>query len=67
MKYNVIFSGFDTMQQAEEFAAWYAGSGEQDTAWLEEYTELSGAFVSDITTHNGNVLVNLDIAYKADE
>jgi hypothetical protein len=28
--YNLVFSGFATKEQAEEFLSWYDNSGEQD-------------------------------------
>lgn len=28
--YNLVFSGFSTKEQAEEFLSWYGNSGEQD-------------------------------------
>ena len=28
--YNLVFSGFSTKAQAEEFLSWYGNSGEQD-------------------------------------
>lgn len=35
--YSVSFHGFKTAKQAEVFAAWYSGQGEQDIdIWLEE-------------------------------
>ena len=34
--FRVIFEGFETESQAKSFAAWYEGSGEQDSCnWLE--------------------------------
>jgi len=63
--YKVIFEGFDTLKQASAFADWYAGSGEQySECWLEEHTDLSFAYVYDVTYSGNNVTVELDIAYK---
>ena len=34
--FKVVFDGFETEEQAQAFASWYEGSGEQDSGyWLE--------------------------------
>lgn len=46
--YTVTFTGFATAQQAQAFAEWYEGQGEQDAAtWMEE-----SAGVSSCNTRN---------------
>ena len=30
MSYNLVLSGFETKEQAEEFLSWYGNSGEQN-------------------------------------
>lgn len=63
---NVIFKGFETIEQAQEFAEWYSGSGEQESgAWLEESTDIQSAYVENITTNpEGNVEVELKLYKK---
>lgn len=40
-KYKVVFDGFETEEQAEIFADWYEGQGEQDiNSWLESSRDL---------------------------
>lgn len=40
--YSVIFNGFRTQEQADAFAAWYSGSGEQEAQiWMEEHAGVS--------------------------
>lgn len=61
--YTVTFTGFATPQQAQAFAEWYEGQGEQDAAiWMEE-----NAGVSSCNTKNldeigrGHFLLTLNI------
>lgn len=35
-EYSVIFKGFKTKEQAEAFASWYEGQGEQDFPYWGE-------------------------------
>lgn len=74
-KIRVIFDGFDTVEQAKAFADWYEGSAEQDTAWLEEHSDLSMAAVDMDRYHkqggfgnnNGDIVVPLKLRYKNEE
>lgn len=44
MAWKVTFDGFDTQEQAQAFADWYGGQGEQDAApWLEEHSDIDFA------------------------
>lgn len=39
--FKVVFDGFETEEQAEAFADWYEGSGEQDSEmWVQEHSDL---------------------------
>ena len=68
MTHKVIFDGFDTLEQAEEFSNWYAGSGEQDSeVWLQEHTDLEGAVASAMLSYKDVVTVYLDLYYKENE
>ena len=61
-EYQVTFKGFKTQKQAEEFAYWYSGAGEQDVSlWLEEHTDISSAYTKEIKIkENGNVIITID-------
>ena len=44
MAWKVTFDGFETQEQAQAFADWYEGQGEQNSdIWLEEHTDLTYA------------------------
>lgn len=46
--FKVVFTGFETKEQAQAFASWYEGSGEQQSGdWLE----CSGANITDAMVH----------------
>ena len=46
MSIKVVFDGFDTIEQAKQFIAWYEGSGEQDASiWLGNVSDLDAAYV----------------------
>lgn len=63
--FSVKFVGFETIEQAEQFALWYNGSGEQGSAlWLEEHTDLSFAEGSSSTVTETEVIVNLVLTKK---
>lgn len=61
-EYQVTFKGFKTSKQAEEFAMWYAGSGEQDVClWLEEHTDITSANTKSVKIkENGNIIVEIN-------
>lgn len=66
-KFKVVFEGFQNEQQAREFAQWYSGSGEQDSGiWLEEHSDVTGAYVEKINKVNENneIIVPLKIYKK---
>lgn len=46
--YNVLISGFETKEQAEQFIHWYVDAGEQDSEiWMMEACRIS-CLVADI-------------------
>jgi hypothetical protein len=67
-KFNVVFEGFDTLEQANALVDWYCDGGEQDSAlWLEEATDLDCALVNvDLPTRyqGNNVICLLELHYK---
>lgn len=62
-EFQVTFKGFKTAKQAEIFAKWYCGAGEQEVGvWLDEYTDINSANTKEIKLkENGNVIVTLRI------
>jgi len=67
-KFNVVFEGFDTLEQADAFVDWYCDGGEQDSAlWLFEATDLECAIV-DVTLptryEDNNAICPLKLRYK---
>lgn len=67
--FKVTFDGFETMKQAEIFAAWYESFGEQQSGdWMSHHGDVTGAYV-DLDADNNfkktadSVIVKLKI-YK---
>jgi len=62
MEYQVTFKGFKTSQQANAFAEWYSGSGEQAVGdWLEEHSDICSANTKSIKIkENGNIIVEIN-------
>lgn len=49
--FTVTFTGFRTLEQAKEFAAWYSGAGEQDAPiWMEEHVGVTSCYAESIDT-----------------
>jgi hypothetical protein len=63
--FSVIFKGFETKEQAEVFAEWYSGSGEQAAAdWLEEHSDIRFASAQQIAHSANAVVVDLKLYKK---
>lgn len=62
-EFQVTFKGFRTAKQAQVFAEWYSGSGEQESAvWLEEHSDIDSAYARGMKSdENGNVIVTLEV------
>jgi hypothetical protein len=44
--FKVVFSGFETEEQAKHFANWFEGQGEQDCSiWMEEHAKINAVNV----------------------
>jgi hypothetical protein len=42
-KVTLVVKGFETVEQAQAFASWYSGQGEQDSSeWFENQDDLEG-------------------------
>jgi hypothetical protein len=69
-KFNVVFEGFDTLEQADAFVDWYEGAGEQySDLWLSEATDLDAALVNvhlPTKYQDNNVICPLKMYYKKD-
>jgi hypothetical protein len=57
--YGVLFKNFETRQQAEEFARWYEGQGEQDIGFWFEEAGLPTPYTKTITSKENLVVVEL--------
>lgn len=59
--FTVTFTGFRTQEQADAFAAWYSGMGEQNAIyWMEEHG-VSSCNAEKIEKTSGSVLVTLNV------
>lgn len=56
MDITVTFKGFKTLEQAEAFANWYSGSGEQQASeWMEIWAKVTSCNTEKITIHPGHI------------
>ena len=67
--YNLVLSGFQTKEQAEEFLAWYGNSGEQDFGIHLEEQEGDVSFMpvdyhTTPTWFGGNYVAHLEVFKK---
>ncbi len=61
----VTFTGFRTMHQAQTFANWYSGAGEQVASlWMEEHAGVTSCDAKKIQTSPSGVIVALSICEK---
>ena len=60
--YTVTFTGFKTALQAQAFADWYEGQGEQDVAtWMEEHTGVSSCNTEKVLSVSQGYIVMLNV------
>jgi hypothetical protein len=76
MSYSLKFTGFKTQAEAETFAKWYEGQGEQDAAVWFECCKDDGIINTDfmpVDVHtpfewdDDTLVVKLDISHEDDE
>jgi hypothetical protein len=72
MTYNVVLSGFETKEQAEEFVSWYGNSGEQDFGNHLDHQDCGMSFASvdyykTPSWFGDNLVTHLNIFKKDDD
>lgn len=61
--YTVTFKGFHTKEQAQAFAEWYSGSGEQDASiWMEVNSDVTSCNAKNIRNIPGENQVEVILA-----